>query len=323
MEMQIPLLVLVFVSMVVPNLVIGDLTPNFYQSSCPQAESIILGVVRTRFTTDPSITPALLRMHFHDCFVNGCDASILIDSTKQNSSEKDAGPNQTVRGYDLIDTIKNALEKACPSTVSCADIITVATRDAVALAGGPNYTIPTGRRDGVVSNADDVNLPGPSITVAQAFQLFKGKGLTSISDMVTLLGAHTVGVAHCSFFQDRLSNFQGTGAPDSSMDPALVANFTRICSSSANADPSVNLDQSTGFVFDNAFYRQLLLKRGVLEIDQGLALDRSSGGIVSGFARDSDGFKQSFGNAMVKLGNVQVLEGNAGQIRKNCRVFNG
>lgn len=42
-------------------------------------------------------------------------------------------PNLTVRGYDLIDEVKAALEKACPGVVSCADIIVAATRDAIAL----------------------------------------------------------------------------------------------------------------------------------------------------------------------------------------------
>lgn len=60
----------------------------------------------------------------------GCDASILLDGP---SSEKTAPPNLSVRGYDIIDKAKAALEKACPGVVSCADIIVAATRDAVAL----------------------------------------------------------------------------------------------------------------------------------------------------------------------------------------------
>lgn len=62
--------------------------------------------------------------------MKGCDASILLDVP---SSEKNAGANQSVRGYELIDDIKAALEKACPGLVSCADIIVAATRDAVVL----------------------------------------------------------------------------------------------------------------------------------------------------------------------------------------------
>lgn len=60
----------------------------------------------------------------------GCDASILLDGP---SSEKTAGPNGSVRGYELIDSIKSILESICPGVVSCADIIVMATRDAVEL----------------------------------------------------------------------------------------------------------------------------------------------------------------------------------------------
>ena len=149
----------------------------------------------------------------------GCDASLLIDST---NSEKTAGPNGSVREFDLIDRIKAQLEAACPSTVSCADIITLATRDSVALAGGPSYSIPMGRRDGLVSNNVDVALPGPTISVAGAVSLFTNKGM-NVFDAVALLGAHTVGQGNCGLFNDRITNFRGTGRPDPSMDPALVS----------------------------------------------------------------------------------------------------
>ncbi|XP_077247459.1 peroxidase 44-like [Tasmannia lanceolata] len=305
-------------------LVLADLQLGFYNSTCPQAESIIRAVVQKRFKSDPSITAALLRMHFHDCFVRGCDASILIDSTKNASSEKAAGPNLTVRGFEIIDEAKASLERQCPSIVSCADIITLATKDAVVLAGGPNYAVPTGRRDGLVSNELDVNLPGPTDTIPQAFDAFTAKGLT-LNDMVTLLGAHTVGVAHCGFFRDRLFNFQGTGAPDPSMDPILRARLIRICGTRSrplSKDPTAFLDQNTSFIFDNQYYNQLLMKRGIMQIDQELSLDGSTSGIVSSFGSDGAGFLTKFANAMVKLGSIEVLVGNAGEIRKNCGVFN-
>ncbi|XP_050387916.1 peroxidase 44-like, partial [Argentina anserina] len=203
------------------------------------------------------------------------------------------------------------------STVSCADIITLATRDAVVLAEGPSYKSPTGQRDGVVSNPNEVNLPGPSFSVSQALQAFTAKGMT-LNDMVTLLGAHTVGVAHCSFFDDRLSNFQGTGSPDPSMDPALVTKLKNMCA--GPNDPTAFLDQKTSFAFDNEYYNQVNLKRGVMQIDQELSLDKSTAGIVSGFASNGGRFSQSFATAMLKMGSLQ--DGNAGEIRKNCRVFN-
>lgn len=64
----------------------------------------------------------------------GCEGSILLDDTSTFKGEKNAPPNRnSVRGYEVIDTIKANLEKACPSTVSCADILTLAAREAVYL----------------------------------------------------------------------------------------------------------------------------------------------------------------------------------------------
>ncbi|XP_047340030.1 peroxidase 44-like [Impatiens glandulifera] len=316
MRISIPLFLILSV-FIVP-LVTAQLKVGFYSATCPRAEQIVRQVVQKRFAADRSITAAFLRMYFHDCFVRGCDASILIDSTPKKQSEKDAGPNQTVRGFEIIDEIKTNLEAACPSKVSCADIIALATRDSVSLAGGPSYQIPTGRRDGLVSNPNDVNLPGPTVSVSQALQIFKAKKLT-LNDMVTLLGGHSVGIAHCNFFQDRLSNFQGTGKPDSTMDPVLVSKLTRVC---ATQPGTAFLDQNTSFILDNEFYNQIKKKRGVMQIDQQLALDASSAPIVNNLAKNPAMFKNNFAAALVKLGNVGALVGQAGEIRKKCNVFN-
>ena len=106
-------------------------------------------------------------------------------------------PNQSLKGFDLIAAIKTELEKRCPGVVSCSDIEILATRDAVGLAGGQRYAVRTGRRDGRRSRAADVNLPGPESTAAQSTAFFGTLGLSQM-DMVLLLGAHTVGVTHCS-----------------------------------------------------------------------------------------------------------------------------
>ncbi|GAA0163113.1 peroxidase [Lithospermum erythrorhizon] len=318
MELKISLLVLCCILPAISS----QLRVGFYSQTCPQAEAIVRSVVQNRFKTDRSITAALLRLHFHDCFVRGCDASVLIDSTPTSSSEKEAGPNFSVRGYDLIDEIKKQVEAACPSTVSCSDVVALATRDSVALAGGPTYSIPTGRRDGLISDAAEVDLPGPSLNIEDALPFFTPKGM-NLNDMVALLGAHTIGITHCSFIGDRLNNFEGTGQPDSSMDPALVSRLARVCQAAGGStDPPIFLDQNTSFVLDNEFYSQVIKKRGILQIDANLGAHRPSAPIVAKFASNGDLFKQNFVNAMLKMANVEVLVGNAGEIRKNCRVFN-
>ncbi|MED6145975.1 Syntaxin-8 [Stylosanthes scabra] len=314
------------------NVLVGDqgeirrnyLKLGFYSSSCPNAEAMVRDVVQRHFNQDRSITAALLRMHFHDCFVRGCDASLLIDSTENESSEKDAGPNQTVRGFEIIDEAKTLLEESCPSTVSCADIISLATRDAVAMAGGPAYNVSTGRRDGLFSNPKEVKLPSPTMSVSEALEFFTAKGF-SLFEMVTLLGGgHSVGNAHCSNFQERLSSFN-RGSPDPTMDPDLDTRLVKVCGSSsrpARNDPTVFLDEKTPFAFDNRFYNEILDKRGILHIDQQLAMDSLSRDMVSRFADDGDSLFQNFANAMIKLSAVNVWLGNEGEIRKNCRAFN-
>ncbi|KAI4325572.1 hypothetical protein MLD38_030957 [Melastoma candidum] len=295
----------------------GRLKVGFYDSTCPNAESIVQRVVRKRFAADRSVTAALLRMHFHDCFVRGCDASILIDPTKDKPSEKFAGPNGSIREFKLIDKAKQLLESSCPSTVSCADVIAIATRDAVHLAGGPRYNIPTGRRDGLISDPSLVDLPSPSFTVSQALDAFTAKGF-NLTEMVTLLGGHTVGKAHCGLFLDRISS-----PPDPTMSPALASKLGKICGTpSGSLGPAAFLDQNTSFVVDNQYYNMIMEKKGILKIDQELGLDSRSSRLVASFAGDENGFRTSFAAAMVKLGSVDVITGEEGEVRTNCRVFN-
>ncbi|XP_027069845.2 peroxidase 60-like [Coffea eugenioides] len=295
---------------------------GFYQGKCNgtvDVEVVVGGVVKTWFSSDSTITPALLRMQFHDCFVTGCDASLLLDGS---NSEKTAIPNLSVRGYGLIDAAKAAVEAICPGVVSCADIISMATRDAVSLSGGGRYIVQTGRRDGTVSLAKNVNLPAPSISVSNSINAFSKKGL-SVVDMVYLLGGHTVGVAHCSLFQDRLYNFQNSGQPDNTMSPSLLFFLRTRCPQNATIDNTANLDQNplSSSIVDNSYYQQIMLHRGVLQIDQELAQDPSTRGLVTAIAKGVD-FSTKFGQALINLGAVQVLTGTQGQIRTSCRAVN-
>ncbi|XP_039818027.1 peroxidase 12-like [Panicum virgatum] len=65
-------------------------------------------------------------------------ASVLLSGS---SSEQLEVPNQTLRpeALKLIDDIRAALHRACGPKVSCADITTLATRDAVAAVRRRNY----------------------------------------------------------------------------------------------------------------------------------------------------------------------------------------
>lgn len=108
------------------------------------------------------------------------------------------------------------------------------------------------------------------------------------------------------------------------MDPGLVSSLIKKCGaqSAPTKSPTAFLDQNTSFVVDNQYYNQILKKKGILQIDQELALDQSSAPIVAKMAANERASRQSFAKAMIKLGRIDVLVGNAGEIRKNCRVFN-
>ncbi|KAG6507133.1 peroxidase 57-like [Zingiber officinale] len=305
----------------------GALQVGFYKGKCngTDVEATVKRIIASRFSRDRTIVPILLRLHFHDCFVRGCDASILLDGKGGKKAEKDADPNKSVKGYDVIDQVKSALESKCPGVVSCADIIAIATRDAVVLGGGKQYTysVQTGRRDGNVSVASeaDSNLPGHTLSASQAIAKFKTKGLNA-SDTVLLLGAHTVGITHCSFVRPRLYNYNNSGKADPAMDPALVSRLKSTCPSSRpTANNFIVLDQRTPLTVDNSYYKQILARRGILKVDQNIATDKLTNATVKALATGSS-FPTLFGGAMVRMGAIQVLTGKQGQIRKSCRIVN-
>ncbi|KAL6199526.1 hypothetical protein ACLB2K_029310 [Fragaria x ananassa] len=231
-------------------------------------------------------------------------------------------PNLSVRGYEFIDAVKAAVEFVCRGQVSCADIIVMATREAVYLSGGARYDVRTGRRDGNVSLATNVRLPSPSISVNQSVEVFRSKNLDA-TDMVYLLGGHTIGVAHCSLFEDRLYNFKSTGRPDPTMDSSLLQKLRSICPQNSASSRTANLDQNvtSAFTVDNSFYKQILAGKGVLQIDQELAFDPKTKPTVTTIASSSS-FSEKFGQAMVKLGAVGVLTRTEGEIRQSCRAVN-
>ncbi|XP_021853659.1 peroxidase 57-like [Spinacia oleracea] len=305
-----------------PTTTTSGLKVGFYEGLCPNKlddiQAILTLKVQELFRKNSTILPALLRLQFHDCFVHGCDASILIDGP---SSEKAAGPNLSVRGYDVIDALKDIAEAQCPGVVSCADIIAIATKEVIKMGGGPDYQVETGRRDGLVSKSEDVNLPSPSLTVSQSISEFSAKKFTP-EEMVILLGCHSVGISHCQFFEARLYN--DTTQFDPLMDPTLRNQLKQTCPKNANSNNVAFLDQNpqSSNILDNSFFDQIVKQRGILPIDQDLARDPQTSAFVLQFAGDRSLFNNKLASAMVKLQALDVLTGSKGQIRKTCSRIN-
>ncbi|GMY33087.1 peroxidase 7-like [Fagus crenata] len=292
------------------------LSLSYYLNSCPEAEGIIQQKVGAWIQKDSTLAASIIRLHFHDCAVRGCDASILLNS---KGSERSSYVSSTLRGFQLIDEIKAALEKKCPKTVSCADILTAAARDATVFAGGPFWEVPFGRKDGRISFAKEAELvPQGHENVTALIEFFNAKGL-NVLDLVTLSGAHTIGRCTCSTILNRLYNFNGTRKPDPSLNFSYLYLLRKRCKRPTDL---VFLDAITPKTFDTVFYTNLKRKVGLLTTDQELYSDPRTVPFVEAMATQPFLFQNQFIVSMTNLGNVQVLTGNAGEVRVNCNYVN-
>ncbi|KAK3008386.1 hypothetical protein RJ639_013598 [Escallonia herrerae] len=336
---------------------------GFYQKRCPSAEAIVNQTTTQFISRAPSLAAPLLRMHFHDCFVRGCDGSVLLNSTKNNQAEKDAIPNQSLRGFQVIDAAKSAVEAKCPGVVSCADILALVARDAVSLIKGPFWPVPTGRRDGRRSTLSDAlnNLPSPFSNITQLKASFSSKGL-SVKDLVVLsgnlkfasksyllvqsflllyilvyrviviqernidaiifVGGHTIGISHCSSFTNRLYNFTGKGDTDPTLDPNYIVQLKKKCKP-GDATTFVEMDPGSSKIFDTDYYSLVGRRRGLFQSDSALLADSATKTYVQQQATPSGAtFLTDFAASMVKMGQIGVLTGNSGEIRKRCAFTN-
>ncbi|KAL0317588.1 UNVERIFIED_CONTAM: Peroxidase 5 [Sesamum angustifolium] len=301
---------------------------GYYAQTCPYAEIIIRQAVEKAVSKNPGIAAGLIRMHFHDCLSGyGCDGSVLLDSVPGKPAAEKASPVNfpSLRGFEVIDEAKALIEAKCPGTVSCADILAFAARDSALKVGWIGYDVPSGRRDGRVSLSSEVvqNLPPPFFTASQLRDNFKRKGL-SLDEMVTLSGAHSVGVSHCSSFSNRLSGFNATFNQDPSLDPGFAAFLKTRCPApgSSNSDPVVNNDVLTPNQLDNKYYVNLKNHKGLLTSDQTLFDSPLTSKLVVNNAKYGSVWAKKFAAAMVHMGSIDVLTGKKGEIRRNCRVVN-
>ncbi|CAN0901705.1 Lignin-forming anionic peroxidase [Linum grandiflorum] len=289
-----------------------QLSTNFYANTCPNALSTIRTSIRTSIARERRMAASLLRLHFHDCFVQGCDASILLDP------EKTAPPNdKSVRGYEVIDAAKAQVEQICPGVVSCADIIAVAARDASAYVGGPTWNVKLGRRDSMSAFPDLAltDLPFFKEDLQTLIDRFQGKGL-SPRDMVALSGAHTLGQAQCFTFRDRIYS-NGTD-----VDPGFASTRRRRCPVEGGDETLAPFDLVTPNSFDNNYFRNLVQRKGLLVTDQVLFSGGSTDSNVVEYSRSPARFSADFAAAMIKMGDIQPLTGSAGEIRRICGSVN-
>lgn len=299
----------------------GQLQVGFYTDSCPDAESIVRGFVQS----NPSLAPALLRLHFHDCFVQGCDGSILIDNGPD--SERHAFGHQGVGGFDLIEKAKAQLESVCPGVVSCADIVAMAARDAIAVANGPNYEVETGRRDGLVSNvASANNMPDVSDSIQQLKAKFLDKGLSD-KDLVLLTASHTIGTTACFFMTDRLYKFSPDGGTDPAINPNLIPELKAKCPQNGDVNVRLPIDRGSGQTFDNQILQNIRSGFAVLQSDARLYDDVGTKSVVDSYfdmlnPEFGPSFEEDCVNSMVKMGSIDVKTGSQGTIRSVCGAFN-
>ncbi|VVA36631.1 PREDICTED: peroxidase [Prunus dulcis] len=294
----------------------AQLSPNFYARTCPSLPTIVRNAMSQAVAREARMGASILRLFFHDCFVNGCDASILLDDTATFTGEKNAFPNQnSVRGFEVIDTIKTRVEAACNATVSCADILALASRDGVVLLGGTPWTVALGRRDARTASQSDANnqLPSPFANLATLISSFAAKGLTA-SDLTVLSGGHTIGQSQCLLFKTRIYN-------ETNIDPSFATTRKATCPASGG-DTNLAPFDITPTRFDNNYYKALVARRGLLHSDQELFNSGSQDALVRTYSNNAAAFSRDFAAAMAKMSAISPLTGTNGEIRKNCRLVN-
>ncbi|KAK7252399.1 hypothetical protein RIF29_36313 [Crotalaria pallida] len=304
----------------------GKLKVGFYSETCPNAEKIVAEELALIVKRNPNAVPNILRLHFHDCFVGGCDASVLLDHNLSGEQvEKNSMSNGfLLKGADIVDDIKAKLEEECPETVSCADTLAFASNEALALSGLKPLAHVGGRRDALVSVSKDAdNLPLSTWSVEQMINLFQQKGFTP-EELVILLGAHSVGSSHCDSIMDRIYNFKGTQLPDPALPPPFVQELRQICANPGTPqfrNLPVNFDE-TPKVMDNLFFKNLAEKRkSLLQSDAVLMDDPRTAPTVQKMADEPAEFAKRFPQMLLKMSAMDVKTGNEGEVRKSCIVL--
>ncbi|KAF6175828.1 hypothetical protein GIB67_003316 [Kingdonia uniflora] len=233
----------------------AQLSESFYAYTCPFVNHMIQYGTRAAIYREPRMGASLLRLFFHDCFVNGCDGGILLD----DGGEKTAAPNiNSIRGYEVIDNIKAYVDRVCGrQVVSCTDILAVVARDSVVALGGPWWPVLLGRRDSRTGNpgAANTDLPRPTDPLNVIINKFSKKGFNT-KEMVALSGGHTIGFSRCTNFKDRIYS-------RTNIDPAFATSRQSTCphEKEMGDDNLAPLEEQSPFLFGNNYYQNLVKQR--------------------------------------------------------------
>lgn len=300
----------------------ANLQQNYYSQSCPNAEEIIKKEVAQLYDKHGNTAVSWIRNLFHDCMVKSCDASLLLETVEGLESEKASQRSFGMRNFKYVNTIKDAVEKECPRTVSCADIVALSARDGIVMLGGPSVEMKTGRRDSKESYAKVIEdfLPDHNDSLSLVLSRFQSVGV-DVEGTVALLGAHSVGRVHCVNLVHRLYP-----TVDPTLNPQYAEYLKGRCPT-PDPDPKAVLyarnDRVTPMVLDNMYYKNLLDHKGLLQVDQQLASDPSTFPYVQKFAADNGYFHDQFARAVLLLSENNPVTGDQGEIRKDCRYVNG
>ncbi|GMP73155.1 hypothetical protein CsSME_00030989 [Camellia sinensis var. sinensis] len=280
----------------------AGLVMNFYKDSCPQAEDIIKEQVKLLYKRHKNTAFSWLRNIFHDCAVQSCDASLLLDSTRRSLSEKETDRSFGLRNFRYLDTIKEAVERECPGVVSCADILVLSGRDGIVSLGGPYIPLKTGRRDGRKSRAEVLEqyLPDHNESMSVVLERFGSIGIDTPGVVALLEVDPVLNPDHVEHMLHK--------CPDSIPDPKAVQ--------------YVRNDRGTPMVLDNNYYRNILDNKGLLIVDHQLATDKRTKPYVKKMAKSQDYFFKEFGRAITILSENNPLTGTQGEIRLQCNVAN-
>jgi peroxidase len=136
-------------------------------------------------------------------------------------------------------------------------------------------------------------------------------------------GAHTIGRSHCTSFSKRLYNFNSTTALDPTLDSDYASQLTQSCPQGSNDTTLVvPLDPRTPNFLDTNYYSNILANRVLFTSDQTLLTNTSTAASVRQNAFNRFLWRNKFAAAMVKMGQIEVLTGSDGEIRKVCSVVN-